>query len=265
MVFDIVTTSAWRRPIYFAMTVSDDGKIGLRDYMQLEGLAFRLTPRRGQAYWANIDESKMHTQLFTNVEQPSKTHQFGFLWRGLRDTTTYFDEDVRRLMMNYRQAYILLGLHYMNALNQPAKLAEVMDRMEEVIPRNVIPMDYRTKTYVANFYNVAGNKEKYREISMEIINELKTITERGVAEPLSFDNPYVVLLQTYEGLEMYDEALKLIDLIRVTYASEKEINQIVAQLKAEIDMRRSMSTRHDTLASAKPPENSTEKPAAKGK
>ncbi|MEK6756797.1 MAG: DUF2723 domain-containing protein [Bacteroidota bacterium] len=267
MVYDIVTTSAWQRPIYFAMTVAPDGQIGLREYLQLEGLAFRLVPKKAQYYWSNLNERRMRTNLFTDIEKPSKTPQLGFLWRGLHDSTTYFDEDVRRLMTNYRQAFILLSQFYANAANQTGKVVEVMERMEQLIPRRIIPMDYRTKTYVASLFNLAGDNQRFREFSLEIVNELKPIVERGVAEPLSQDNPYVVLLQTYESLQMYDDALRLLDVIRATYAREQGIDQVVNQIRGRIEAEKRMVMRKDTIAQAVPPKEKAaeNKPAPKGK
>jgi hypothetical protein len=248
LVYDIVMSSRWQRPIYFAMTVAPDGQIGLREYLQLEGIAFRLVPKRSQYYWGNINERRMKRHLFTDVEQPAKTPQEGFLWRGLRDTTTYFDEDVRRLMTNYRQAFILLGQYYANAPNQSAKATETMERMEQLIPRAIIPMDYRTKGYVAGLYSAAGDQLRYRELSLEVIDELKPLVDQGVTETLSYDNPYVVLLQTYESLQMYDEALKLVDVIRAVYARDQGIDQVMNQIRARIEAERRMTAGQDTMA-----------------
>ncbi|MBI3787969.1 MAG: DUF2723 domain-containing protein, partial [Ignavibacteriales bacterium] len=252
MVYDIIATSAWRRPIYFAMTVADEAKIGLRDYMRLEGMAFRLIPFKGQSYWSNLSEQRMHAHLFTDIEKPSKTMQFGYLWRGLRDSTTYFDEDIRRLMMNYRQSFFLLGLYYANALNQPAKLNEVLDRMEQVVPHKVIPMDYRTKAYVASLYSMAGNNARYKEYSTEMIADLKPIVDRRVAEPFTAENPYVLLLQTYQGLQMYDEAIQLLDVIRAVYSRDDEIVATADTLRARIGREKITASHRDTLASATP-------------
>ena len=44
MVREIVEANNWERPIYFAVTCSDDSKIGLQDYLKMEGMAFRLVP-----------------------------------------------------------------------------------------------------------------------------------------------------------------------------------------------------------------------------
>ena len=252
MVFDIIASSNWQRPIYFAMTVSPDGQIGLKDYLQLEGLAFRLVPRKGKSFLSNTNEQKMHAQFFTDVAKPSKTQAAGYLWRGLADSTTYFDEDVRRLMTNYRQAFVLLSQYYANTPGMMSKTIEPLDRMETVVPRHVIPMDYRTKIYVANLYAAGGNDGKFRQICNEIVSELKPIVDRGTVEPLSYDNPYVVLLQTYETMHQYDDALKLVDVIRATYPREQGIEQIAGQLRARLMAEKNTAQQQDTLAGKGP-------------
>ncbi|MCX6134104.1 MAG: DUF2723 domain-containing protein [Ignavibacteriales bacterium] len=252
MVFDIVASSNWQRPIYFAMTVSPDGQIGLKEYLQLEGLAFHLIPRKGTSLVSNINEPKMRAQFFTDIQNPSKTPAVGYRWRGLQDSTTYFDEDIRRLMTNYRQAFVLLSQYYANTPGMMSKVSEPLDRMEQVVPRKVIAMDYRTKIYVANLYAAAGRDDKFRLMCNEIVGELKPIVERGTAEPLSYENPYVVLLQTYETLHQYDDALKLVDVIRSTYPREQGIEQITGQLRARLMAEKSAAQQKDSLATRAP-------------
>jgi hypothetical protein len=38
MVKEIVEANNWERPIYFAVTASEDSKIGLSDYLKMEGM-----------------------------------------------------------------------------------------------------------------------------------------------------------------------------------------------------------------------------------
>ena len=48
-VLDIVQTNAredWKRPVYFAVTVSPDGQLDCQNYFQLEGQAYRVVPIR---------------------------------------------------------------------------------------------------------------------------------------------------------------------------------------------------------------------------
>ena len=44
MVLDILAHNNWERPIYFAITVGRETFIGLEEYFQLEGLAYRFIP-----------------------------------------------------------------------------------------------------------------------------------------------------------------------------------------------------------------------------
>ncbi len=249
MVYDIVRTFNWQRPIYFAMTVSDDGKIGLRDYLQWDGLAFKLTPKRGASFWSNLNYERMRAQLFTDRDEPVKEPAVGFLWRGLRDSTVYYDDDARRMMVNYRGVFLSLAIYDLNALNQPEKVTEVLDRMEHLIPRRVLPMDYRMKFNVANYYEFAGNKERFIEYTDEVIEELKPLVALGPREEISLDNPYIILLQTYAARDMFDEASALLDKIRTDYATVPGVEEFIRDRRLELDARRAMLGR-DTAAPA---------------
>ncbi|MBI3005843.1 MAG: DUF2723 domain-containing protein [Ignavibacteriales bacterium] len=237
MVYDIVRTSNWRRPIYFAMTVSRDGMIGLHEYLEMEGLALKLTLKKGQDIWQTLNEQKLKSHLFTEVTKPSKTWHPGFLWRGLRDSTTYFDEDVRRLMTNYRSIFLSLSVYHANVTNQPKEAVRALDRMEEIMPRRVHPVDYFTKVRFATMYNLAGESERSRLLSQEVASELKVVVDRGVNEPISQTNPYILLFFTYLDLEQFDDAENLLSVIRNAY-NQQGIDGVIAQLRAQLMSRK---------------------------
>ncbi len=44
MVKEIIEANKWQRPIYFAVTCSRDSKIGLDDYLRMEGMALKACP-----------------------------------------------------------------------------------------------------------------------------------------------------------------------------------------------------------------------------
>lgn len=247
MVYDIVRTNNWERPVYFAMTVSDDSKIGLRDYMRLEGLAFRFVPVRG-AYWQNLDPVKMWAHFSTDVQEASKEPQVGFLWRGLQDSTVYLDEDSRRLMANYRQAFFSLGYFFSNIRGEPARFAEVLDRMEEVIPRQVIRMPLGMKMDIANYYKLAGRGETFTVLVNEIITEARPVVQRRDRPPVSQDNAYILLLQAYEALQDYPNALETLEALREVYATEQGVDQFVAERRSQLEMLMKASGTQDTTA-----------------
>lgn len=236
MVLDIVFTSKWQRPIYFAMTVADEGKIGLRDYLQMQGLAFKLVPKKSSVFWYNMDEEQMRKYLFTDLKEISRTPQVGFLWRGLNDKSVYFDEDSRRLLMNYRQAFFSLGYYYANVRNEPSRFSEVLDRMDEVIPRSVIPIPAGLKFDIANFYNMSGNTALTEEYVREIIDEVKPVVDREDYAILGKENPYILLLQSYELLNEFDEAEKVLEKIQRVYAKEPGLKEFVSEKRAQWGM-----------------------------
>jgi hypothetical protein len=238
LVYDIIRTSNWQRPIYFAMTVGDDGKIGLREYMELRGIAFKFVPQRQPQYYANLNERSMVANLMSDVKTPSKTPTYGYLWRGLQDTTTYFDEDVRRLVSNYRNAYLALAVYYTNVANQPEKATTSLDRMDQLLPRRNFPMDARFKIDVVGFYNLTRDTAKSREYVRELIAELEPIVAKRQKEQISYYSNYIMLFTSYLGMDMYDKASELVNTLKQVYAGEQGVDGFLAQLTAQIEAKR---------------------------
>jgi hypothetical protein len=66
--FDILVNNDWKRPIYFATSVSDDTYIGLDKYLYLEGYAYRLLPFKTPADDIRDKTEKTHSDvMYTNV------------------------------------------------------------------------------------------------------------------------------------------------------------------------------------------------------
>ncbi|WP_118196429.1 glycosyltransferase family 117 protein [Albibacterium indicum] len=61
VIFDILATNNWERPIYFATSVSADTYVGLDKYLYLEGYAYRLLP-------INSDEPEVDKTQRTNTD-----------------------------------------------------------------------------------------------------------------------------------------------------------------------------------------------------
>jgi hypothetical protein len=240
MVYDIIRTSKWQRPIYFAMTVGDDGKIGLREYMQLRGIAFKLVPQRQTQFYANLNESATAASMMTDVKTPSKTPSYGFMWRGLNDSTAYFDEDVRRLISNYRNAFLALSIYYANVTNQPEKATLPLDRMEYLLPRKNFPMDPRLKLDMGSLYGLAHDTSRSHEYSREVIADLEPIVAKRQKEQINYYSNYIMLFSSYLGMNMYDKASALVDIIKQVYAGEPGVDGFIAQLNAQIAAKRTM-------------------------
>jgi hypothetical protein len=237
LVFDILRTSGWKRPIYFSITTGGEANnLGLKEYLELQGLAYKVVTTRRQAYWSAVNEERTRAHLFTEVGTPSKTPAYGGMWRGLTDSTIHFDENQRRMIASYRQPFFSLATYVANVKNKPNEVIPILDRMEQLIPRRIHPMDYRLKSDLASYYSMAGDAKQYKQLMVEIAEELAPGMDTAPLEALSQYNPYVILLQSYEALGEYDKALDVLKRIERSYGTTGGVKEFVGAKRMEMEM-----------------------------
>lgn len=179
MVLDILFANKFERPIYFAITVSNDNMCGLDKYLRMDGLAMKLVGVPG------TDMSIDH--MYENTFKKYK-------YRNMNNPNVAYDDNVRRLTQNYRTLYLRMAEYYRTQKNMssglhtqiddayPAefttnqKIVAILDSMEKTIPQNVIPVrDYRLKLAIGQFYSDAGKPEKLREAAEDILANEKAV------------------------------------------------------------------------------------------
>lgn len=151
---NILVTNAqqqWKRPIYFAVTVSPDGQLNLQDYFQLEGQANRVVP------------IKHDDQLGRVVSGLTDEKLRLFRFRGLNDPDVYFDENIRRMTDNYRNIFS----HTAENMGRHGKVEEALDLLDwfsEQVPFSTIPGDEMSFAFMAQAYASLGEIEKAASI-----------------------------------------------------------------------------------------------------
>ncbi|KAA8485867.1 uncharacterized protein DUF2723 [Arcticibacter tournemirensis] len=65
--FDILATNNWKRPVYFATSVSEDTYLGLDKYLYLEGYAYRLIPFKTKDDGKDKSERTNSDVMYNNV------------------------------------------------------------------------------------------------------------------------------------------------------------------------------------------------------
>jgi len=154
MVLRIIQQNNWRRPIYFAVTVSEDNKIGLQDYLVMEGMVYRLVRTEGKN---RVNIAKMRENLFEK-----------YRYRGVNDPKVYKDNDTVRLLGNYRAAFIQLAYAYLQNGRKEEAL-ETLRRADEQIL-----MDWWGYYTAAQIASTAGSEEdgrRYLDKLVELIGE----------------------------------------------------------------------------------------------
>jgi len=105
MVVNIVDANKWRKPIYFAVTVSDDNLMGLGPYLKMQGLVYRVMPHA-------IAESD-RLDLARTIHLLDDVYRY----RGLGDGTARLNDTSEKLLANYAASYIQIALQMRRPLS----------------------------------------------------------------------------------------------------------------------------------------------------
>jgi hypothetical protein len=165
IILDIIANGGWERPIYFSTTLSPEDYLNLREYMQLEGLAYRLLPAKipgAKNGWVN---SKI---MYDNMMKR-------FAFRNLDDSTVFYDENYLRFPANDRNQYHALAGQLL-AEGQTDKAKEVLNYSLKMIPDKSIPYDYYMPSYISLLYKV-GEDKKAEEITTTMANRALEMLE----------------------------------------------------------------------------------------
>lgn len=149
-VLNMLITNAlqdWKRPIYFAVTVAPDGQLNLQNYFQSEGQAYRVVP---------IEHSEPLGRVVPSVS-PQRLKQFRFT--NLDDPSVYYDENIRRMVDNYRNIFSHTAQSLI-AAGESGEARELIDWFMEEVPFETIPGDEMSYIFMADVYRLLGDSER---------------------------------------------------------------------------------------------------------
>ncbi|MBI3363542.1 MAG: DUF2723 domain-containing protein, partial [Ignavibacteriae bacterium] len=231
MTLNIIQTNKWERPLYFAVTCSPDSKIGLDNYLWMEGLALHLRPARMSSREGGLDIAMMEENFLAKNVTPSTTPQHGYLYRNLNNPNVYYDENVQRMVMNYRAGFMRIADYRMRNDSDKAKAKTTLAQMEETLPINVIPMqDFTYTYYVARIFNDLADREHFEIYAKDVEQKCqKMIDSKQTQTSDASTNPYVVLSEIYGMRKDYSNAIDMLNRLAVDYPNTPWI-------KTQIDM-----------------------------
>ena len=157
IVLDILAHNNWSRPIYFVTGYHNDA-LGLEEYFQLEGLAYRLVPIKSQnKNW--LDYGRINTDiLYENMIKK-------FVWGGANNKKVDIDYNHRRTItvVKARLNYARLALA-LSAEGKNEKAIEVLDFCMAALPLDKIPYDPYMADVIEAYYK-AGATAKAVEMT----------------------------------------------------------------------------------------------------
>ena len=243
LVKDIVESNFWKRPIYFAVTCSDDSKIGLNNYLRMEGMALRLVPEKGKGTLQFVNPQVLHNELFDENPAYSKTYKPNFKFRGINDSRIFFDDNHQRMVQNYRNAFISLAVYYLNS-HQDSLAVKTLDIMEQKMPVELVEARDGFLFEVGNIYFRAGGLEKYRRIAGKIEHAALKKIEENPSDLQSYYNPYRLLISVYDNLNEYNKLAGVWEKIKAFYPDDPNV-------KANIEKYKKLAEQQDSISKKK--------------
>ena len=178
MVMEMLSTNKWKRPMYFATTVGEDYHLGLNPYLELTGLAYRITDTRSPDGQPRVNTDVMYDNMmnkfrFGNVNQPG----------------IYLDENTLRMCHTHRMMFVRLaealyqeGSEAEFWYNENAEIADslemvekydktlkVLDYAEKMLPACNVPHNYSSLSMASIYYEL-GEAQKANAIVNAVAN-----------------------------------------------------------------------------------------------
>ena len=144
MILDLLATNNWNRPVYFAITVGDDSFLGLQDYFQLEGLAYRLVPVQNPPSRGDSFGRVASNIMYDNVMNK-------FKWGGVDKNEVYMDENNQRMTMNLRSNFDRLASALISEGKKDSAV-KVLDKAFEVLPEINVPYNFFVVQLAEDYY-----------------------------------------------------------------------------------------------------------------
>jgi len=160
IVLDILAHNNWERPVYFVTGYHNDA-LGLEEYFQLEGLAYRLvpikTPNRNWLDYARIDTDILYENMMKK-----------FVWKGAKEEGVNVDYNHKRtlLVVKARYNYARLAKTLISE-GKNEKAIEVLDHCMNELPVSKISYDMYMPDIIEAYY-AAGLPEKAVSLTKDL-------------------------------------------------------------------------------------------------
>ncbi len=157
LMLDIIANNNWERPIYFTGgSYGDDDFLWMKDYLQLDGVTYKLVPiltkldRRNPFEMGRIDTDLMYKNVTS------------WDWGNSEDPNIYHDPETRKNAITYRSNLARLVEALINE-GKKEKAKEILDLAMEKMPVEYYEYYTLLEAYVTGYYQI-GEKDKARDL-----------------------------------------------------------------------------------------------------
>ncbi|MCY1720329.1 DUF2723 domain-containing protein [Prolixibacteraceae bacterium Z1-6] len=226
-VLNLMAANNWERPIYIDHSLVYTGNIHFLDYLQFEGLAYRFVPIR------TPKQGMLAGRIDTDILYDNVMNKF--VWGNVNSLDIHMDEYNRKQISIMQARYMFARLAEAlinesaaeNDESKKQKAIEVLDKMFEVFPDEIIPLSYDSFQAVEQYYR-AGATEKASNIIRIMANNSFDLLDYYTSLPEEF----AIVNENEQNREM--SHLRNLVIITRNYKQEELNNELDEKLQALI-------------------------------
>lgn len=162
LMLDILANNNWERPIYFTGgSFADEEYIWLKDYLQADGLAYKLVPIRTESDRRNmLDLGRINSRvMYENVKKID--------WKNTNSPDIYVDVESRKNSISFRSMLNRLAEKFIEE-NNYAKAEEILDMSVENLPIKMYK-HYSLALGLIESYYAINRPDKSKAVANELI------------------------------------------------------------------------------------------------
>ena len=196
LMLDIITNNNWERPIYFSGgAFADEDYIWMKDYLQLDGLCYKLVPIKTPVDKANpFDMGRVDPDLMYNLVK-------SWDWGG-SGNDIYYDVETRKNGITYRGNIARLIESLLDE-KQLDKAEEMADLAMEKMPVDDFGYYTLLEPYISTYFEVgADNKAKklYMDVAKKYQENLVYYSGQDVSTQADIIDEIFTDIQKYRSL-----------------------------------------------------------------
>ncbi|MBJ7882192.1 glycosyltransferase family 117 protein [Gelidibacter salicanalis] len=197
LMLDIIANNNWERPIYFTGgSFGDDDYIWMKDYLQLDGLCYKLVPIKTPVDRANpfdmgrVDSEAMYKQVMA------------WDWGNSNDPNIYHDVETRKNSITYRGNLARLVEQLINE-DKPEKAEHIADLAMTQMPVDYFGFYTLLEPYISGYYEI-GKVEKgrkvYKDVSKKYQESLTYYSGLSIENQTRYLDEIVTDIERYRSL-----------------------------------------------------------------